>query len=549
MADNEISFGFRIDGVDDALRQAGRVEQANAGVARGAQQAAQQTQRSATTTAQALASFANVATRSEQTLQLLHSRMTTVAGGLGQLSSLLGTESQSGRVVGQMSRFAATGIQLGATFGPLGGVLGGVTGALLGLGEALVPVVPAIRDVTDEASAGATAVIALGDAFDGAGERMRSFLSDVSTAGRQRGLQDLNAQITEIADRIAYLSSGRGSAAETLDLPGLRDRLASLTFQSEQEGATIGGELDEVGRSRRGGGSGPRDEFRSDGGAALRQMIADGDAGGADAIDYAASLGSDAYAEKAQERFEAEKERMRELSQMRRAAMEEQRSLEEAASQAADRFAESWQNSVDGVIGAWRAMRDAQRAAGQQMSTEAELLGMTMTSVGNDIANTIGGTMVSAFEKALGAWLDGSKSFVEAAEEMVKGVLKALVIESIVQAVTEGARAIASAASYDFAGAAMHAAAAAAWAAVGVVAGGVGAGIGAFGGGGKETPSAASSATPTDSTNTAQSQQPVQFIVMPGGFVTRRDVAAGVMDAIEDARREGYRIDPGMVGG
>lgn len=549
MSDTDFTFGFRAEGVDEALRQAGRVEQANAGVARGAQQASQQMSRSASATLSSLSSLANVATRSEQTLQLLHSRMTGLAGGLGQLSSLLGTESQSGRVVGQMSRFAATGIQVGSAFGPVGGVLGGVTGALLGLGEALVPVPPAIRDVTNEANAGASAVIALGDAFDGAGERMRTFLDEVSTAGRQRGLQDLNAQITEIADRIAYLSSGRGSATEALDLPALRDRLAALQFQSEQEGATISGEINEVGRARRGGGGGPRDTFRSDGGAALRQMLADADAGGADALEFAAGLGSDAYAEKAQERFDAEKEQLQQLTRARREATAEQIRLEEMAAQAVQQFEAATHTSTDAVIQAWHDANEALAEASMDMLSTGDLLRVGMVSVGNQIADTIGGTMLNAFESALGAWLDGSKSFVEAAEEMARGVLKALVIESIVQAVTEGARAIASAASYDFSGAALHAAAAAAWAAVGAVAGGVGAAIGGFGGGGKDAPSASTAVTPTDASTSAQQSQPMVINVYPGGFITRRDVSAGIVDALNEAGRDGYRLDPGLVGG
>ena len=214
-------------------------------------------------------------------------------------------------------------------------------------------------------------------------------------------------------------------------------------------------------------------------------------------------------------------------------------------------FRETTDDSLDAVIDAWRKAQQSLKDAGESMMGISELLRVGMTSVANDIADTIGGTMVGAFESALGAWLDGSKSFVEAAEDMVKGVLKALVIESIVQAVTETARGIADLAGYKYDTAALHFAAAAAWGAVGVAAGAVGGAIGAFGGGGKDSAGAGASqsVTPTDASTTAAPSQPVTINVYPGGFITRRDMYAGVVDALNESAREGYRIDPSLIGG
>jgi hypothetical protein len=188
------------------------------------------------------------------------------------------------------------------------------------------------------------------------------------------------------------------------------------------------------------------------------------------------------------------------------------------------------------------------------MLSMGRLMERSLVAVGNNIAETIGGTMKGAFEDALGAWMDGSKSFVQAAEDMVKGVVKALVIESIVQAVTEFARGVASLASQDYVAAPQHFAAAAAWAAVGVVAGGVGAGIGAFGGGGGGEKGGASGGADArslgrDSVREEAASAPVTINVYPGGFITRGEVSNAVMDAVEFAGRNGRRIPSGMLRG
>lgn len=239
-------------------------------------------------------SMADVATRAEQVQQRLQQATQQLASGLSSLSSLLGTESDSGRIVGQMGHFASTGIQLGSALGSLvpvigtaaGGAAGGVTGALLGLMDAMTPVAPAIREITTEAQASSDAAIEMADAFVGAGDRMREFVDSVSTQSRSRGLQDLNAQITEISDRIAALSSG-GSALERLDLPGLRERLASLTAESEATRAGLESEEGEIARgrraARRGGGRATEDP---------RFALARG-RGGDDAIAFALGLGDD----------------------------------------------------------------------------------------------------------------------------------------------------------------------------------------------------------------------------------------------------------------
>lgn len=179
-------------------------------------------------------------------------------GALGTLSSILGTESDTGALLGRMAHFGQLGVQIGGMFGPEGAVVGGILGstvpAIGSLIDALTPTVPAIREVTDEARDNAAAIIEMGESFVGAGDRMREFLAAASTSGRASALADTNAQIAELADRIAAVTRN-GTALERLDLPALRDRMEALSFEAEQAGAGIRGEQGEErrGRPRRGG--------------------------------------------------------------------------------------------------------------------------------------------------------------------------------------------------------------------------------------------------------------------------------------------------------
>lgn len=206
-------------------------------------------------------SMADVATRSEQVQARLHQQLQALAGGLGTLASVIGTDTEAGAVVGRMAQMTSMGLQLGSMLGPQGAIAGGILGtavpAIGALFDALTPVVPAIRDVTDEATSNTSAIIAMGDAYAGAGDRMRDFLSQVSTAGRTAGLQDLNAQITELADDIERVGRA-GSAMERLDLPGMRDRLAGMMAQSSGIAETLDDERGELGRNRRRSGGARR---------------------------------------------------------------------------------------------------------------------------------------------------------------------------------------------------------------------------------------------------------------------------------------------------
>lgn len=590
MSDFDLDFGVTVTGVDQALSSIGRVERANESAARTTQAAAQTTQRAAQASTAAIGQLG-------QSVQQVGQRTGQAVGALGQMATQLGAVAGAGTGAGAaISQMGGAVGALSGAMGPLGVGLAGVTVAigLLGAGlRAQQGAMDASRESAarlaqsyDQLAASAQSAIAQRERLErlqrGGGSLAEQQAFTQQAANRQElALRALNGDVgaQEELRRAGLISSG--GAPSTLDRIG---GLTSDLFSGQAAGTTrVGGVLDagDVARleelSRRSGeqalerqrlelpaalGSttSPTSPTRPRRGGGGRRASASA-AGGENTTDNAAVLEAEAARVsreaqadlmKAYEERAAEEQRLADAAEARaqsdREAAEAQRELAQAASDASDVFRDSWRGSIDDVVDAWRAANVALRRSGGQMISQGDLLRQSMVSAGNEIADTVGGTMVGAFEQALGAWLDGSKGFVEAAEDMVKGVLKALVIESIVQAVTETARAIASFASQDYAAGAMHLAAAGAWAAVGGVAGAVGAGIGAFGGGGggKE---AAAPVTPTDASTQQQQQQPTVINVYPGGYITQRDVQAGIVDALNAAGREGRRLDPALMGG
>lgn len=596
MSDFDLDFGVRITGADESIATVGRVARANESAAR-------------TTTAAARSSSAAVAGLG-QSVQQVGQRTGQAVGALGQMATQLGAlvpgAGGAGAAVSQLG--GAVGALSGA-MGPLGVGLAAVTAAVGLLGAGM----RAQTSRLDDARASAHALAASYDDLAGAAQRAMNAQAQQErltrgggTAAEQRGFTQAAQNRQELALRA--LNGDAGAQAELRQMglissggePGMGDRLLALGSDfvsgrgagstvprgvmseadiarvealSRQSGqAAIERQALELAPLSRGGGAETSPTSpgapRSGGGGA--RASAGGGVNTTDAAEREMARRRDVEAElmkaaeerdaaeqmladKAQERADAEKERLQEGARVREEAAREaiatQRELEQASIEASDAFAASWRGSIDDVVDSWRDANRALRMSGGQMRSQADLLEMSMTSAGNSIADTIGGTMVGAFESALGAWLDGSKSFVEAAEDMVKGVLKALVIESIVQAVTETARGIASIASQDYAGGAAHLAAAAAWAAVGGVAGAAGAAMGGFGGGGGKDAAPSTAVTPSDASAQQQPSQPMVINVYPGGYITQRDVEAGLVDALNSAGREGRRLDPSLMGG
>lgn len=116
-----------------------------------------------------------------------------------------------------------------------------------------------------------------------------------------------------------------------------------------------------------------------------------------------------------------------------------------------------------------------------------------------DIQRTAGqaiGSMVQGLAQLVTAWITTGKFSAKAALQMAAGVAIGLAMQAAMKAIFEQAEAIAAAARWDFASAALHAAAAAMYWKVAIVAGAIGVGLGlasrAFGNG--NSPNAASSA-------------------------------------------------------
>lgn len=601
MSDLDLEFGVRLANVEQALRDLGRINDAN-------RSAAQTTERAAQTSSRAVQ---QLGTSVQQVGQKAGQTVGALGQMAGQIGQVAGLSSSAGSAISQLG--GAVGALSGA-MGPLGVALGAVTLAITAVNTALHyeanrhrEAEQAARDHADQLRSLATAArqarteLSLqrdiagsigsvgGDQLQQQAEERRQRVLELERTRAERlagfGLVERNGQVFrrnafgEIAASLpAGFESGDGSQAE---IARLREEVTSiereLVRREEQAAADQNRQRDEM----IAGG------VRSETELAAREARRRGGGGGASAEDenlagyYARLEQMDRQLrEHEQRRIEsmrflenAEKEHQQELLRLAQETAEEQKRIDEEqarqeqlaqkdkaqadldrheqAKRDVQSFRETTDDSLDAVIDAWRKAQQSLKDAGESMMGISELLRVGMTSVANDIADTIGGTMVGAFESALGAWLDGSKSFVEAAEDMVKGVLKALVIESIVQAVTETARGIADLAGYKYDTAALHFAAAAAWGAVGVAAGAVGGAIGAFGGGGKDSAGAGASqsVTPTDASTTAAPSQPVTINVYPGGFITRRDMYAGVVDALNESAREGYRIDPSLIGG
>ncbi len=596
MSDFDLDFGVRITGADESIATVGRVARANESAAR-------------TTTAAARSSSAAVAGLG-QSVQQVGQRTGQAVGALGQMATQLGSLAPAGSAAGSaISQLGGAVGALSGAMGPLGVALGIATVAVAAFNTAVNYEANASRAAEEAARSQAEALRGLATA---AREARRELSAQRDIAEGQVGAigsDDLQQQAEERRQRVLQMEraraerlrgfglSERGDGSVVRGSAGslLGERAASLpagfeqnTETSRAEIARLRAEVTAIEQELIAREQTTADGQRADEAAALvaagtptaptaprrggggARAAAGGGVNTTDAAEREMARRRDVEAElmkaaeerdaaeqmladKAQERADAEKERLQEGARVREEAAREaiatQRELEQASIEASDAFAASWRGSIDDVVDSWRDANRALRMSGGQMRSQADLLEMSMTSAGNSIADTIGGTMVGAFESALGAWLDGSKSFVEAAEDMVKGVLKALVIESIVQAVTETARGIASIASQDYAGGAAHLAAAAAWAAVGGVAGAAGAAMGGFGGGGGKDAAPSTAVTPSDASAQQQPSQPMVINVYPGGFITQRDVEAGLVDALNSAGREGRRLDPSLMGG
>jgi hypothetical protein len=605
---------FREARAQAAQREAREIEQARQRQAAAFDQAVQSARAQTTAMQQSSRATQDVGraqTQAATTAIAFIARVQSAASAVTALSGALGDRNGTTGLVANVAATTAQFAAMGSALGPGGALITGVLGFSYGIAQ----VTEATHGATD-AQAEYRHEIGLSiDAIDeyiAAARRMeeaqrRTQLIDeglgtleeqeaaAALAGRRVG--EIGARATEARRRLEAAEAGRAyvpgagmgrtldtreAAGARMQIPELRRqfdeltsqleearaesrRLGELAFQVAEEEAAISQDIAEIaleeevsrGRERRGGGGSRGGDRALD---QMRSVFADAfptddereraryqrGFATADEIVGASGDASDTIADLSAG-FDEQLDALHELDEKTREFAETQRELGDAAREASTAFSEGWTDSIDGVVGAWQEANVALRRASQQTISIGALVERSLVAAGNSIADTIGGTMKGAFEDALGAWLDGSVDFVKAAEEMAKGVIKALVIESIVQAVTETARAIADLASYRYDSAAAHFAAAAAWAAVGVVAGGIGAGIGAFGGGDKGSEEGkASGGRDLASRSTAEDRGPQTTIinVYPGQVLsTARDIQGAVYDAINMGARDGMRID------
>ena len=391
--------------------------------------------------------------------------------------------------------------------------------------------------------------------------------STLTGAARERAEAALEAARETLREQNAIVDGVRREVDARADAAREAEHMAELAhreadFLSSEAAAAAGAasatagldERNRARRDRRGGGGG--DSRADDLAETYRRWEAEEDAfyGARDAAAFEATI---AAIEAERERGEALLETKRELAaselELERAKQdhlheiaEEQRALEEERrNEVRDGLAEfshETSRSLNDVISSYRELQNQAKETGVELRNSGLLMSRGMVAVGNQISDVVGNQMTSAFSSALGAWLDGSKSFVEAAEEMAKGVIKALVQESIVQGVTELARGIADLASYRYDSAALHFAAAAAWAAVGGVAGAIGAATGAFGGG-KSSEGASSrdgASADRERSRDQQSGPTVVNLYYDGLPATQSEVASGVRRGLRTAQRHGY---------
>lgn len=424
-SDGTIKTRFVSEGAEELARDARDAGAALEGVgteAREASTSLEAFESGARDAADSSSALADAARESTAQAALMQQRLSALAGGLSGLGSILGTESELGSVVGRMGQFASVGIQLGQVIGPGGAVVGGILGAAIpaleAIYDALVPVAPQIDATTDAASRSASAAVSMGEAFAGAGERMREFVSSLSTSARARDLEDLNARISETADRIAFLRSGGGSDVDRLGLAELVEQYQSLSAQSAQ----IGDEISNAQPRRRAGGGGGRPRAAADDGAA-REAERQSEIAYRDTLALLDAERYDAEQAAAQARMDAMRSEEKAAQEMWEAAT---RREEESA-----RMRESMQRAEAERVERAARLRQRQTQAWQDLSSE--MLGTTLEG-----ANAIGGAFAGAFEQAI----TGQESFDVA---FAKGAKSALIQFGTAQ-VAEGIGALLTAA-------------------------------------------------------------------------------------------------------
>lgn len=557
---SDINLGVAVEGQANAVQQLQQITQAQAQVGTTAEQA---NRRAATSATQATSALTTMAQSSQQTAQ----RIQGVAGSIQSLVSALGSGDRTAGLIGSVAGATAQFAAMGSLLGPAGTV----AGAIIGLTTGLISVARASEDAGSGISAmglhAATAeerVRNLNEALEEVARNSRLDMGvasmaeyDREIAGVEARLENLNIAFRNMDATLAGSGSERALTAEIRREAARLEELRGLRGSASTEEAEVMMEdLMSSGAgsapTRRGGGRGESRASREarewrDLLGAINDTAESGLAiieetrAAAEALDALNTQAGGQGGGRADRRdgFRAGQDARSPVGAT---------SMFAEQTDAAREFERGYVSSIDAVISAYDHLRDTSVAAAHDVVRSGRFMERGMVAVGNNITEVVGGRMMGAFESALGAWLDGSKSFVEAAEAMAKGVIRSLVQEGIVQAVTETARGIADLASYQYATAGMHFAAAAAWGAVAGVAGAVGAATGSFGGSGAGAGGGPSQREMAERDRRDDRGGGTTVInLYPGAFSTEDERANALRRALNYNARMGRRIDRRLV--
>lgn len=497
--DGALELPVVVTGKEQAIGDLRAVDQAATKTTQSQVAGAQATARAAQTATTATQAMGRAAQGSGVQVQQFGSTLGMAAQGIGRFSQ------QGGQMVSVLGQAVGSIGSMGASMGPWGVAIGVATTAF-GL---LTTAMSSTRDETSRMAEEVRreAIPALDDLIDRATELQQALTVRVRVRRGEGSSMEQSAYAEEMQHYISEQGGYAGQARERGDFANAdryereqRRARQDLAYRRQLEMRAIEREQREAGdaaaaeRNRR-----DRERYEMDlaaaGGAPERRTGGRRPGGGRAPHFATGPLGTEMFfgedegglpeyvaedtGEAARGRAAVAGRRQRgaeELaSQMHGALSERQDELGSTAIAAAEKFSSAWRQGVDATIEAFAEMNAAAAAAGRTQADASDLMAASAKAAGTDIVKFIGESVTGAFRQSVAAWLDGSKSFGEAAKQMAASVVQALVAESIVQAVVETARGVTALASVVTAPLAPgHFAAAAAWGGVALAAGTVG---------------------------------------------------------------------------
>lgn len=210
---------------------------------------------------------------------------------------------------------------------------------------------------------------------------------------------------------------------------------------------------------------------------------------------------------------------------------------------------------VNGLIQQRIGLQTALAANTRELTAAQEENAISFRDVGDKLIGVLEQTN-DAFGEAVVAAIEGSAGFVKSVEAMAYGAVRAIAKMAIIEAIKEGAMALAAVATYRYDAAAAHGASAAMWAGIGLVSGGLLAGMpnpnaakpaAAAGGGGAATRSADTGRSARVDDKAASG--PLNLVInVSGAAFTDAGVQQAVSASIRDAVGNGYLTRTQLAG-